>query len=241
LGKRILVIPDTQIEPGVPTQHLAWIGKYIRDKKPDIVCMIGDWWDLPSLGVYDKGKKAFEGRRYKADVKAGNDAMDLMTSQYRGISGYSPEEHFFTGNHEQRLERAVEAQAELDGVIGYQDLNLKGWIVHPFLEVVELEGIKFAHYFTSGLYGRPVSSAAALLKIAPGSAIMGHTQKVDMCIHEKSGEIALMVGTAYLHSPNYLGPQGNNCRRQVVMLNECRDGIFDPMFVSLKFLERKYA
>ncbi|MCI0656860.1 MAG: hypothetical protein L0170_07290, partial [Acidobacteria bacterium] len=41
-GSRILMIPDLQIGPGTPTDHLDWIGKYIVDKRPDFIVQIGD-------------------------------------------------------------------------------------------------------------------------------------------------------------------------------------------------------
>lgn len=241
LGKRILVIPDTQVKPGVPIDHLEHIGRYIAHKRPDYIVMIGDWWDNPGLCIYDKGKLKFEGRRVLKDIEFGNQAMDLMTSQYRNIPGYTPEEHFCLGNHEERLERLAQERPELEGVIGYHMLNLKGWTVHPYLKVVKLEGVKFAHYFTSGTMGRPAGSAAVMLKQAMGSAVQGHVQKVDMAIHEKTGHIAMMVGTCYQHDEEYLGYQGNDCRRQVVMMNQVKDGVYDPMFVSLDFLRAKYS
>jgi hypothetical protein len=241
LGRRILVIPDTQVAPGVPLEHMTWAGRYIAAKRPDYIVHLGDHWDMPSLSSYDKGKRCFEGRRYEADIKAGNVAMDMLTREYRGLPGYAPAEHFLIGNHEQRIDRATQAQAELEGVIGYHHLNLAGWTVHGFLKVLALEGIKFSHFFTTGLMGRPVSSAAVLLRTAAGSAVMGHVQKMDMAVHEKTGAIALMAGVYYQHNEEYLGPQGNNCRRQLVMLNECRDGAFDPMFVSLDYLRHRYS
>lgn len=241
LGKRILVIPDTQVKPGVRVDHFEWIGRYIEAKRPDYIVHIGDHWDMPSLSSYDKGKKSFEGRRYKSDIASGNAALSSMLRQFWDKDGYRPEMHFLLGNHEQRIERAVESQPELDGVIGYGDFDLRNWTVHPFLKVVELEGIKFSHYFTSGVLGRPAGSAAVMLREAMGSAIQGHVQKVDVAVHPKTGHIAMMVGTCYQHSEDYLGEQGNNCRRQVVMLNECRDGVFDPMLISLRFLENRYG
>jgi hypothetical protein len=238
LGKRILVIPDTQVKPEINQDHLKWIGQYINEKRPNYVIHLGDHWDMPSLSSYDKGKKSFEGRRYVDDIEAGNVAMRLLTSQYR--PNYTPEEHFLIGNHEDRITRATENSAELTGIIGLHHLDLEGWNVHSFLEVIEIEGVKFSHYFTSGLYNKPVSSAAVMLRIAQGSAVQGHAQKVDMAIHEKTGKIALMAGIAYRHEEAYLGPQGNNCRQQIVMLNEVRSGIYDPMFVSLRYLGQKY-
>lgn len=77
---RILLIPDTQVKPGAPIDHLLWAGKYAVDRKPDVVVFIGDHWDMPSLSSYDKGKKSFEGRRYVNDINAGRQAMALFMS-----------------------------------------------------------------------------------------------------------------------------------------------------------------
>ena len=32
-----LIIPDTQVKPGTPINHLGWAGQYAVDKKPDDV------------------------------------------------------------------------------------------------------------------------------------------------------------------------------------------------------------
>lgn len=147
-----LVIPDTQSKAGVPNQHLHWIGRYIMDRRPDVVIHLGDHWDMPSLSEYDKGKKQFEGRRYEQDIQAGNDDFAILTKyldQYNARqrknkkSLYKPKLIFLLGNHEDRIDRAIENNAVLDGVIGYNDLNTKGWEVHDFLEPVWVDGIAY--------------------------------------------------------------------------------------------------
>jgi len=76
---KILVIPDTQCKPDTPTKHLTWAGKAICDYKPDIVIHLGDHWDMPSLSSHDKaGSKYFEGKRYLADIEAGNVGMEAL-------------------------------------------------------------------------------------------------------------------------------------------------------------------
>ena len=40
-----LVIPDTQAKVGAPTKHLEWIGRYILDRRPDVVVHLGDHWE----------------------------------------------------------------------------------------------------------------------------------------------------------------------------------------------------
>lgn len=97
------------------------------------------------------------------------------------------------------------------------------------------------HYFTSGVMGRPVSSAASILRERHCSGVMGHVQHTDVAFHKKSGHVGIQCGICYTHDEKYLTPQGNTTRRQIVMLHEVHNGTADPMFVSLSFLRNKYA
>ena len=242
-GRRHLIIPDVQAKPGVPLDHLAHVGQYIADKRPDVVICIGDFADMPSLSTYDKGTLGFEGRRYVDDIATAREAMNLLMEPIHRANGYHPQLVMTLGNHEDRIRRAVDSSPEFSGKLTIDDLGYRdaGWDVIPYLTPITIDGIEYAHYFTSGVLGRPVSSAAALLRVRQRSAVMGHVQTVDVAIHPKTQQMGLFVGTCYQHNEQYLGPQGNVCRRQIVMLNEVRDGVSDPMFVSLDFLRKKYA
>lgn len=248
IGKMHLVIPDTQVKPGVCTDHMEWIGNYIVEKKPDVIIHLGDHWDMPSLSRYDKGKLPFEGRRYVNDIKAGRDAMERLLKPLNefnrtAIDRYSPEMHFLYGNHEWRAIRVADENPEFVGKIDIADMGVEdfGWTTHPFLKVVTVDQIQYSHYFTSGIMGRPVSSAAALLRERQCSATMGHVQTCDVAIHKKTQNIALFAGTCYLHDEDYLGPQGNNCKRQIIVKNEVEDGKYDPVFCSLRYLQKAYS
>ena len=103
------ILPDVQAKPGVDLSHLAHIGQYIVDKKPDVIVCIGDFCDMPSLSSYDKGKQCFEGRRYKADIAAGREAMDLLLGPMKEYNKkaamnhkerYKPRMVMTLGNHE---------------------------------------------------------------------------------------------------------------------------------------------
>lgn len=192
-----LIIPDCQVKEGVPTEHLEWVGKYIALKRPDVIVCIGDFADMESLSLYDKGKKIFEGRTYAGDIQAARRAMKLLVDQFRHIPGYNPRMILLIGNHEYRIIRACEIDRELSGTFKMADLGYEsfGWEVYPFLDIVKVDGIEYSHYFTSGVMGRPVSSAAVLLRERQGSAIMGHVQYTDMAIHKKTQKIAMFVGT----------------------------------------------
>ena len=248
LGRMHLIIPDTQVHEGVPIQHLGWIGNYIVEKKPDVIIQIGDFADVTSFCKQNEGKRAAEGQRYWKDMASVHRAMDELLKPVQDYNRtasekYAPEMHLTLGNHEYRIIREVEDNPKYEGKFGYDDLKYEdyGWKVHDFLQVVEIDGVEYSHYFTSGTLGRPVSSAAAMLRERQRSCTMGHVQYTDMAIHKKTQNIGLFCGICYLHDEPYLGPQGNSTRRQIVVKHEVENGKYDPMFVSLKFLEKNYA
>jgi hypothetical protein len=243
--RKHLIIPDVQAKPGVPLDHLTWIGNYIAEKRPDVIVQIGDFADMPSLSSYSLGKAEAEGQRYQNDLNTAHHAMRLLTEPFRTIKNYHPEMHLTLGNHEDRIDREAECNPKFEGYISTADLHYEdwGWTVHPFLKIIKIDGIEYTHYFTSGSMGRPVTSAAAILRTRHSSGVMGHVQMTDIAFHPKSGHIGIISSCAYQHEEAYLTPQmeGKAQRRQIVMLHEVSEGIADPMFASLDFLRRRYS
>jgi predicted phosphodiesterase len=249
---KVLVIPDTQVREGVDTSHLKWISNYMVEKKPDVVIHLGDHWDMPSLSSYDYGKKTFEGKRYKKDIQAGNDGIKLLISSVHGYNNkqkvngkkqYKPQFFYLDGNHDQRIARAVNDDAKLEGTIGLEDRDLTGWTNIPFLEPFILNDVVFCHYLTSGVMGRPVVTASALLAKKHQSCVVGHQQGRQVATATKadgSQITAIIAGSCYLHDEEYMGIQGNKHFRGIIMLHEMMHGSFDEMFVSLDFLGKKY-
>lgn len=249
-----MVVPDTQCRPGVPLDHMRWAGLYAAVKKPDKIIHIGDNWDMASLSSYDKGKRSFEGRRYDLDIKAGNLGIELfMEPIYDEMEAcakrgevWDPELHFAVGNHEERILRAINDQPELDGVIGYKDFNLTnhGWVVHPYLEVFQVDGVNYAHFFTSGVMGRPVASARALLTKKHSTCVMGHVQKYEVAIdYDARGRrlTGLFAGCFYQHDEPYLGAQTNrDTWRGVHILYGCEGGEFTHNSVDLGYLKDRF-
>ena len=249
-----LVIPDTQVKPNSPTDHLRWAGLYAAEKKPDVIVHIGDHFDMPSLSSWDVGKKSFEGRRYKDDIEAGIHAMEVFLQPIRDEQQrlkvnkhkqWRPRMVFTLGNHENRIERAIESDPKLDGLIGYKDLQLEemGWEVYDFLDVVIIDQIAYAHYFTSGIMGRPVSSARNMLSKKMMSCIMGHVQDRDIAYGRRADGtniLGLFSGIYYQHDEDYLTPQTNSSWRGIWMLNEVANGGCDELPVSMNYLRNKY-
>jgi len=225
------------------------------EKKPDKVICLGDWAVMPSLSSYDIGKRNFEGRRYKADIEASHEAMKAFLSPLWEFNSrakrnkekqYRPEFILTLGNHENRINRAVNDSPQLEGVLSVDDLGFRdyGWTVYPFLDVVMVDGIAYSHYFVTGLMGRPVTSAAACLSKKHQSCVQGHQQGLQIATaHKADGTrlTSIIAGSCYEHSEDYMSSQGNKHWRGFLMLHDVHDGEFDVMPVSLRYINKRYG
>jgi hypothetical protein len=173
--------------------------------------------------------------------------MDLLMTPIWKVPGYAPYQLLTLGNHENRITRAIDEDARLDGTIGLEDLEYaeNGWDVHAFLEPVMVDVVSYIHYLPTGVKGLPAPSANALLLRGHCSVTVGHVQTFDVAIRTRTDGkriIGLMAGAAYQHDEDYLAPYQNQAtRRQVVMCHEVNAGDYDIMCVSLAFLKSRYA
>lgn len=254
-GIKVLIIPDAQVKPGVDLTHIHHAGKMIVDEQPDVIVNIGDWFDLPSLSSYDKGTLAAEGRRLHQDIKAGQEAMDVLFKPLKAFQAdqkarkkkaYQPRMIFCCGNHEQRVERIPANAPELEGVVGYELLGLEkwGWEVYDFLSPVEVGGITFIHYTPNPFTGKPYGGTALnILKNVGKSFVMGHKQTLDIAIRPVYGnqmQLGIVSGAFYSHMEAYKGEVNNNHWRGLVLLNNVKDGFGDPTFLSIETLAQRY-
>lgn len=252
---KLLVIPDCQVREGVPLDHLTWAGKAIVDYRPDVVVNLGDFADMPSLSTHDKpGSKAFEGLRYKKDIDVAKTAMAMLLKPLKDEQlrlkrnkekAYKPRMVLTLGNHENRINRAVNNNPTLEGLISVSDLEYeKDWEVHDFLHPVFIGGVGFNHYWPVGAMGRPAGTPAAIISKLHMSCVAGHQQGKQVAYGKRADGkaiCAIIAGSYYLHDESYMDKLSNKHWRGLLMLNEVNDGAFDEMFLSIEYLERKYG
>ena len=251
-----MIIPDTQVKPGVKLDHLTAAGNYIVAKRPDVIVHLGDHFDMNSLSSYDRGTKKAEGKRYQDDIDAGKEAMDVLLKPLRKlqrkqkrqkIKQYSPRMEFLLGNHENRIARHVNANPELDGKVGFQDLMLAeaGWNVHDFTSPVQIDGVWYAHYFYNANTGRALGGRChTKLQNLGFSFTMGHQQGLETAIkHLNNGKTirGMVAGSFYQHEEEYKGPQGNDHWHGCVYKHEVKDGNYCLMELSLSYLLEKWT
>lgn len=253
MSRTHLIIPDTHAHPKHHNDRALWLGELIKDVKPDVVVHMGDSADMPSLSSYDKGKKSFQGRKYKDDIDAHLDFQEKMWYKVRKAKKRLPYRVFLHGNHEHRISRAVEISPELEDTIGYHDLQISEW----YDEEVEysggtpgitcIDGIHYAHYFTSGKMGYAISGehpAYTLLSKFHGSCTAAHGHDLDYSIRRSvDGRWmhGLIAGVYQDYDSDWAGNLCKKWWRGVVVKREVLCGAYEPQFISLETLRKEYS
>lgn len=255
-----LVIPDSHAKPDVDNNRFDLLGRFIADTQPEVIVNIGDMADMESLCSYDVGTKSFEGRRYKADVDSVIDAQERMfapmqqfnESQRRNKKKqYKPDLHMCLGNHENRINRVTELQPALDGTIGIEDLQYDefGWMVHPFMSPVSIDGILYSHYFTSGIMGKAISGVHighSLLQKKFKSCTQGHSHLLDYKL-QTAGDGTRLQGLSvgcFLETDQfeaYAGEESNAMWWRGIIVKHITDNGYDLETISIERLEQLYG
>lgn len=250
--KSLLFLTDAHSNPEHNNERATWLGRLIFDLRPDIVVNGGDTADMSSLCSYDRGKRSFQGRTYAADIASHNDFQDRLWHSYRRAKKRLPRRITLIGNHEQRIDRAIDVQPELEGVISYRDLDLERYYdtVIPYSGSTPggliIDGIYFSHYLVSGISGRPIggeNSASAILSKRYTSCCVGHSHLVDWSVKTRAdGQkiMGLSGGCVIDYDMPYAGDSARLWWRGVTLLKNLENGSYDPTFISLNQIKKEY-
>jgi hypothetical protein len=247
-----LVLPDPHAHPDHHNDRALWIGELIHDLKPDVVINLGDTADMPSLASYDKGKKSFQGRTYARDIAAHGDFQEKLWHRTKKAKKKQPRKVTLIGNHEQRIERAIQIQPELEGTVGYRDLSLSKF----YDEVVDydggtpgtigIDGVTYAHYFISGVMGRPVGGehpAYTMLSKLYTSCTQGHTHTFDYSVRGRrdgTKVMGLVAGVGQDYHSLWAGDANRLWSRGVVIKHGVDNGQYDLEWISMERLKEVY-
>ena len=249
-----LVYGDVHASAGSDLSRADLLSKLIWDTKPDVVVNIGDVCDLPSLSSYDKGLSFFYTRNYKEDISAHLEFEDRVWSPIKRQKKGMPFRVVCIGNHDFRIERALQKSPELSGAISLKDLDLERYYdqIVPYdgygtPGLVSIDGIQYGHYVPAGLTGKALSSihqGYQLIQKRHRSTTVGHS-------HVFSYETQSVGMDKFIHglslpcfTEENFGWAGNITElwnRGVVIKREVENGDYDLEFVSLKKLKRVYG
>lgn len=248
-----LIIGDPHAHFQHHNRRAEWIGAYIAEVKPDVVINMGDTWDMPSLSGFDKGTRAAIGRTYRQDIDAGLDFNERLWNEVKKTKKKLPRRVILIGNHEQRINKAINLQPELDGAIGFRDLELE----RNYDDIVEyngrspgvitIDGIAYSHFFISGVMGKPIGGTHAAYSILQ----KGHCSSTAGDLHLLSYDVqtgtngrrihGLVAGCAQDYSAEWAGDANKLWWRGIIEKDNVYDGHYDPRFLSLDSLKKQYG
>lgn len=253
MSKTHLVIPDIHAHPDHHNERATWLSKLIMDIKPDVVVNIGDSADMPSLSSYDKGKRSFHGRTYAADIGSHHSFQQRLWEPIKARKKRLPRRVVLIGNHDQRIEKALDLSPELDGTISMDDLGLGDYYdeVVPYAGnspgVTCIDGVSYAHFFGSGVMGRPVGGqhpATSLITTKFTSCVSGHLHLADWSVRTDANGRRIhgvFCGVYQDYVSDWAGEANKLWWRGIVVLHNVEDGNFDPQFISLESIKKEYA
>lgn len=255
-----LIIGDPHCKPGVSNLRFEYLGNFIVDKKPDVIICIGDFADMESLCSYDKGKKDFEGRRYNNDINAVHEALSLIQTPSDSYNEqqrrnkktqYKPRKILTLGNHEQRIERAVECSPEYANTIDIADLKYEehGWEIIPYTVPIEVDGVFYCHFFPSGLKGEAISGvniASNILSKMMVSSTVGHCHLFDYATRAlPNGKRIHGLSVGCFADLSHIEKYAINVQYMwwsgLVLKHNVKDGEYDLEVFSMNRLEEMYG
>jgi len=248
MNRDIVVIADTQVTPKAPLDHLYALARYIWKHRPKHIIHIGDNWDFESLSYYNTALKQ-EGRRLKDDLEAGEFALNIipMYIRYKNAIAkkkkYKPLFNFITGNHEMRLNRMVEENPHLVGMVDLdQMIEDSGWNVNEYLYPLWLDGIAFNHYMPNPESGKAIGGGIEnKLNKHPHSFVHGHQQKYQYGRRQTldgKPHFGVCAGSFYIHDEEYRGSCNTEIRGFVHLKNFTNRYDFSDYDIDFVSLER---
>lgn len=251
--KRIVVIGDAHALPGKHNERATWIGRLVVDLKPDHVINIGDCADMLSLCSYDKNSRAAIGRSYSKDIEAACDFNDRIRHEIRKQKKRRPRMTILEGNHEHRIEKALDQNPELDGTVSFSDLQYE----YYYDDVVRYDGqspgvftdsgIIYAHYLPSGALGRAIGGehlAYSLLTKKFVSCTVGHDHRLDYCIRSRADGVNIMglsVGACMDYPSTWAGQSADSWWNGVIVKDNVENGTYDLRAISIGQLKKEYG
>jgi len=241
-----LIIGDPHCTPKATNDRFLWAGRVAADIKATHVICMGDFCSVDSLCSYDKAKLSFEGRRFKKDIEHTQDALIKFN---RGLGKHRPRKIMILGNHEDRIDRVVQDNPELEGTLSISNLQYEryGWQQVPYKKGKVISGVYYTHHLASGITGRPISGenvARTILTKHKVSATVGHCHLLDHAVSTlPSGKklYALSAGCYLNHEEAYAKETQHLWWSGLVIKHNVKDGEYDLETMEYKRVKQLYG
>lgn len=191
--------------------------------------------DIASLSAWDYDKKRImEGRRYLKEVKAANKELDFLEEHCKKIT-------YLEGNHEDRVNRYLDKNPEMEGLIEIQDVlkikerNIKWVKMNDLYKLGDM-------YFTHGMYTNKYCAQKHLDTLGC-NITFGHGHKTQTAFQNHAMAKPIMayaLGTLGDKAPDYMRNRPANWINQFAIYyydtNTGRFNLYPINIIKGKFL-----
>jgi len=198
---------------------------FCKDFQPDYFILGGDQLHMDCISHYNEGKpKLLEGKRLNKEYDGFQ--KDII-NRFNNILKTSCKRYFMIGNHEYRLERLLEAEPKLEGLVELErNLDLSKYKIIPFNEVLEIGKICIIHGIYYNKYHASKNVHEYNENIFSGHV---HTNQIDTMntptTHEPRQGVS--VGCLCNVNPEYKHNKPNNWVHQFMFFYLFEDGTFN--------------
>jgi hypothetical protein len=258
LPRSHVIMPDSHTYPGDNLRRYEAFGNYCVEHLPEVIVDLGDHADMGSLSSYDVGKKDFVFQNVEADIEAlhlSEEAMYAPINAWnRRLTGmkkkkYTPLVIKLNGNHEYRLAKLLEYEPRwASKTINMNSFNTRqdmAEVVVPYMDFIRIDGVHYSHAWASGVMGRPVPGAKALLAKKGVSATMGHSHVLDTASLTRPDGTSIrgLIAGCFL-DPDYKGFGGPQVDQLywsgILHKHDVLDGDYDLSEISIQRLMKNY-
>ncbi len=254
-----LILPDSHTGPKDNLRRYEAVGNYIVAQQPPVIVQLGDFADMGSLSSYDVGKKEFVFQNVQDDIESFHTAEEVMFAPLHHFNKgqtklkkaqYNPIYVKLIGNHEYRLKKLLDYEPRwqskticMDAFKTRQPINE---VVVDFMDWIEIDGVSYTHYWASGVLGRPVSGAKAILAKKGVSGTMGHTHTLDSAsLTKPDGTRIRGLVAGCLLDPEYKGFAGPQVDKLywsgLIHKHGVHKGDYDLSELSIERLLKEYS
>lgn len=257
MRKTVVAFTCAHNDPAVANDRADWLGKFLYDEKPDYVVDLGDTADMRSLNSYDTTRPAaIVAQSYQADIENHLDFQDRVRWQFKKQRRKRPAFFGFEGNHEHRIQKAIDADPRIEGYgsqkygVSFGHLETDRFYdeyhryEHGAPAIHDYDGVLYSHFIASGNYGTAMSGehhAYNLLKKKMQSTTVGHSHKRNIYFRDDTNSIGLVAGCFKGGPEGWAGQANKDWYSGVVIKRGLENGYYEPQFVSMAMLKKAYG
>ena len=251
-------IPDPQVRPDVPIQHLWWAGYHAATLLPDVIVLGNDWWDFPTLNYWTRDDAGMDAMDVIGDICSAHHALDVFLDGF--IHGcntrknvpddYDPLFVFLEGNHDWRAKRLFQNDMRLARlfpmpetitrrIFAARDMKVR-WV--NWKKTITIDSVNYAHAAINPASAKPMGGKAqSKLTRLKDTYVIGHHVGKDLAEDfTPSGRKIRFVqaGSYYLHDEEY--SPCTNYWRGIIYMHDVKDGYFNLMEIDMEYLWKRY-